>query len=197
MWDLRGVPPGGVRPRELRYRAGDVLVASGLPGSGKSTLMRRTVPGRDAVGGAVLRVDSQDTRERWERRLPGWLPYALYRPLVRCAHYAGLRRALRSGASLVVHDCGTLAWVRRCLARHTGRTGRRLHLVLLDVPPAVARQGQAARGRAVSDYAFGRHRRAVRRLVVAAEDGRPPAGCASALLLDREAASALRGIAFD
>lgn len=186
--------PGG---RELRYRVGDVVVASGLPGSGKTTMIGRAVPRLDQSGRAVLRVDSQDTRERWQRRLPRWLPYALYRPLVRYAHYAGLRRALRSGASVVVHDCGTLAWVRRWLARDARRTGRRLHMVLLDVDAAVALEGQAARGRGVSRYAFGRHRRAVGRLVAAAEGGRPPEGCASVALLDRAAASALRRIGFE
>lgn len=190
-------PGPGTGARELRYRAGDVVVASGLPGSGKSTMIGRAVPGLDQGGGAVVRVDSQDTRERWERRLPRWLPYALYRPLVRCAHYAGLRRALRSGASVVVHDCGTLSWVRRWLARDARRTGRRLHMVLLDVDAAVALEGQAVRGREVSRYAFGRHRRAVGRLVAAAEGGRPPEGCASVALLDRTAASALRRIAFE
>jgi predicted kinase len=183
--------------RELRYRAGEVVVASGLPGSGKTTMIGRAVPRLDQQGGAVVRVDSQDTRERWERRLPRWLPYALYRPLVRCAHYAGLRRALRSGASVVVHDCGTLSWVRRWLARDARRTGRRLHMVLLDVEAAMALEGQAARGRKVSRYAFGRHRRAVGRLVAAAEGGRPPDGCASVALLDRAAASALRRICFE
>ncbi|WP_435854007.1 AAA family ATPase [Streptomyces sparsogenes] len=196
--DLRG-EGGAARPgaRELRYRAGDVVVASGLPGSGKSTMIDRAVPRLDQRGGPVLRVDSQDTRERWERRMPHWLPYALYRPLVRCAHYAGLRRALRSGASLVVHDCGTLPWVRRWLARDARRTGRGLHMLLLDVDAAVALEGQAARGRVVSRYAFGRHRRAVGRLVATAEGGRPPEGCASVALLDRTAASALRRIGFD
>lgn len=184
-------------PRELRYPARDVLVASGLPGSGKTTLINRAVPVLDHGGAAVIRVDSQDTRASWEGRLPRWLPYALYRPLVRCAHYAGLRRALRSGASVVVHDCGSLAWVRRWLARDARRSGRRLHMVLLDVEPAVALQGQAARGRGVSGYAFGRHRRAVRRLVSRVEAGRPPEGCASAVLLDRSSAKALRGISFE
>ncbi|MES4907926.1 AAA family ATPase [Streptomyces sp. NPDC000395] len=195
--DLRGDGGAAATGRELRYRAGDVVVASGLPGSGKSTMIGRAVPRLDQRGGVVLRVDSQDTRERWERRVPRWLPYALYRPLVRCAHYAGLRRALRSGASVVVHDCGTLPWVRRWLARDARRTGRRLHMVLLDVGAAVALEGQAARGRAVSRYAFGRHRRAVGRLVAAAEGGRPPEGCASVALLDRAAAGALRRIGFE
>ena len=38
--------------------------------------------------------------------------------------------------SVVVHDCGTQAWVRRWLAREARRRGRGLHLVLLDVTPA-------------------------------------------------------------
>ncbi|MFF8815005.1 AAA family ATPase [Streptomyces pactum] len=180
----------------LCYPLGDVVVVSGLPGSGKSTLMRRTVAALDRHGGPVLRVDSQDTRERWEAALPARLPYGLYRPLVRLAHYAGLRRALRSGAGLVVHDCGTQSWVRRWLARHARRRGRVLHMVLLDVPPAVALDGQVARGRGVSGYAFRRHRRAVRRLVADAERGRLPRGCASVVLLDRPAADRLRTIDF-
>ncbi|MFD8156953.1 AAA family ATPase [Streptomyces malaysiensis] len=188
---------GGAGTRELRFPAGDVLVASGLPGSGKSTLINRTVPLLDETGSVVIRVDSQNTREVWERRLPGWLPYALYRPLVRYTHYAGLRRALRSNVSVVVHDCGALPWVRRWLARDVRRRGRSLHMVLLDVDGAVALEGQAARGRGVSGYAFGRHLRAMRGLITGIEEGRPPEGCASAVLLDRSTASALRCISFE
>ncbi|KIF79273.1 ATP-binding protein [Streptomyces sp. 150FB] len=188
--DLRGRGgrvPGGL-PGGLVFRTGDLVVVSGLPGSGKSTLIRRTADG----GG----IDSQDARDRWDRRMPRLLPYAVYRPAVRIAHYLGLRRALRSGESVVVHDCGTQKWVRRWLAGDARRRGGHLHLVLLDVPPEVARAGQRERGRGVSGYAFARHRRAVRGLVRDAEGGRPPAGCASAILLDREAAAALGRIAF-
>ncbi|MEU2115933.1 AAA family ATPase [Streptomyces sp. NPDC016459] len=184
--DLRRL--GGRGPRALTFAAGDLVVVSGLPGSGKSTLMKRAAEGTG--------IDSQDVREHWEARMPGLLPYAVYRPLVRLAHYAALHRALRSGAGVVVHDCGTQSWVRGWLAREARRRGRALHLLLLDVPPGTAREGQRARGRGVSAYAFARHRRAVGRLVEAAESGRLPHGCASATLLDRDAADTLRRIGF-
>ncbi|MFJ9682839.1 AAA family ATPase [Streptomyces sp. NPDC101194] len=185
--DLRARAGSG--PRSLLFAAGDVVVVSGLPGSGKSTLIRRTVTTARAI-------DSQDTRDRWARLMPRSLPYVLYRPLVRVAHYRGLWRALRSGESVVVHDCGTQAWVRGWLARDARRRGRVLHLVLLDVTPQTAKEGQRERGRGVSGYAFARHRRAVGKLLRGTETGLLPPGCASAVLLDREAAGALGRITF-
>ncbi|MFE0420319.1 AAA family ATPase [Streptomyces tendae] len=178
----------GRSPHALLFGPRDLVVITGLPGSGKSTLMRRTVRGG--------RIDSQDTRDRWERRMPRFLPYALYRPLVRLAHYAGLRRALRSGEGVVVHDCGTQAWVRGWLAREARRRDGTLHLLLLDVAPDEALAGQRERGRGVSRYAFLRHRTANSRLLRAVADGTLPAGCASAVVLDRAAADTLRRIAF-
>ncbi|MGX8908476.1 AAA family ATPase [Streptomyces netropsis] len=191
--DLRG----GAAPAVLRYPAGDLLVVSGLPGSGKSTLIRRSVAALDSRDAVVWCVDSQDARDRLERRTPSWLPYGVYRPLVRIAHYAGLRRALRSDASAVVHDCGQRGWVRRWLVRDARRRGSSVHLLVLAVDPATALAGQAARGRTVSAYAFGRHRRAMARLVADTAAGRLPDGCVSATLLDRPAARALEGIVFD
>ncbi|MFF2510880.1 AAA family ATPase [Streptomyces sp. NPDC058086] len=184
--DLRA--RAGHSPHGLYFGAADVVVVTGLPGSGKSTLMRRAVEG--------ARIDSQDTRDRWDERAAGRLPYAVYRPLVRLAHYAGLRRALRSGAGVVVHDCGTQAWVRRWLAREGQRRGGTLHLLLLDVTPGTALEGQRERGRGVSRYAFARHRGAVARLLRSVERGDLPEGCGSAVLLDRDAADVLRRIGF-
>lgn len=150
--------------------------------------MRRAVHGE--------RVDSQDARDRWDRRMPRLLPYAVYRPLVRLAHYAGLRRVLRSGRPVVVHDCGTQAWVRRWLAREARRRGAALHLLLLDVPPEEALAGQLERGRGVSRYAFHAAPHGVRP-AAGGRGVRPGAGgCASAVLVDRDAANALRRIGF-
>ena len=178
----------GRSPRTLLFGPQDLVVITGLPGSGKSTLMKRTVQG--------TRIDSQDARDRWDARMPRFLPYAVYRPLVRLAHYAGLRRAVRSGEGVVVHDCGTQAWVRGWLAREARRRGGSLHLLLLDVAPDTALEGQRERGRGVSRYAFLRHRTAAARLFRAVERGDLPEGVGSAVLLDRDAADALRRIGF-
>lgn len=178
----------GRSPRALVLGAHDLVVVTGLPGSGKSTFMDRAVHG--------IRVDSQHARDRWAARLPRFLPYVLYRPAVRLAHYAGLHRALRTGEGVAVHDCGSQTWVRAWLAREARRRGGTLHLLLLDVPPDTALAGQRDRGRGVSRYAFLRHRRATARLLRAVERGDLPDGCGAAVLLDRDAVDALRRVAF-
>ncbi|MET8829621.1 AAA family ATPase [Streptomyces sp. NPDC004610] len=178
----------GRSPHALLFGPRDLVVVTGLPGSGKSTLMRRTVKS--------ARIDSQDTRDRWDQRTPALLPYTAYRPLVRIAHYTGLYRALRTGEGVVVHDCGTQAWVRAWLAREARRRGGRLHILLLDVTPEQALQGQRERGRGVSRYAFRRHRGVAARLLRRIQKGRLPSGVGSAVLLDRDAADRLRRIGF-
>ncbi|MFE7564572.1 AAA family ATPase [Kitasatospora sp. NPDC057500] len=187
--DLRQARPGRGRPVALHYPAGDLLVVSGLPGSGKSTLMRRCV--------RTPLIDSQLVREEYAARMPAWLPYAVYRPLVRIAHYRRLRSAVLGGGPLTVHDCGAVPYVRQWLVRMAEKQGRRVHLVLLDASAEEARDGQRARGQAVSAYAFARHRDAARRLHRRlAGTGCPPVGCASAVVLDRAGARALREIVF-
>ncbi|WP_086157148.1 AAA family ATPase [Streptomyces marincola] len=184
--DLRGAVDV---PRLLTRGPGERVIVSGLPGSGKSTLMRR-------ARGAVRLIDSQEVRESWARRLPDRLPYAVYRPAVRVAHYARLWRALRAPVSVLVHDCGRTSWVRNWLGRDARRRGTAYHLLLLDVSADTALAGQYERGRAVSGRAFARHRRAMSRLFSEVEAGRLPSGCASVLILDRSAAGALDAIVF-
>lgn len=174
----------------LEYAAGAVVVVTGLPGAGKSTLMARAA--RAAL------ADSQTVRERWAARVPGWVAYGVYRPLVRVEHYARLRRALCGGEPLVVHDSGSQPWVRGWLAR-TGRRRRRpVHLVTLVVTEREAVDGQQARGRRVTSYALGRH---VRAFLALEEElttsGAPPPGYASVVLLDRQCAARLRVIRFE
>ncbi|GIG61285.1 ATP-binding protein [Longispora fulva] len=187
--DLRG--PG--EPTTLRYPAGAVLVVAGIPGAGKTTLLRRLfdLTGRETgpvplPGGGWL-LDSEQARNRWRRRLGGRVPYAAYRPVVHLTHYLAVYRAVRAGRGVVLHDCGT----RRVLLRFL--TGRPTHLIALDVPAAVARAGQHARGRRVRGRAFRRHDRAWR---FPADGGPPPVarGYRSLVLLDREATDRIAAI---
>ncbi|MGR6997013.1 hypothetical protein ACU686_00935 [Yinghuangia aomiensis] len=72
---------------------------------------------------------------------------------------------------MVVHDCGTVPFVRGWLTWAAHRQGRAVHLLILDVDPATARAGQQARGRAVSAREFARHRAVAARALTAR---RPP-----------------------
>ncbi|MFI2607440.1 AAA family ATPase [Kitasatospora sp. NPDC018619] len=156
--DLRG--EGGAR-FVAAYPADAVVVVSGLPGAGKSTLLRRW------SGAGVRAVDPRTVHEACEAVMPAALPYAVYRPWARLEHARLLRSSVRAGGPLLVHDCGSRAWMRRWLAREAARRGRELHLVLLDVGAATALDGQRARGRHASARAFSRHRRGLERLLAA------------------------------
>ncbi|MFC6594319.1 AAA family ATPase [Kitasatospora paranensis] len=175
--DLRGRPGPAL---SVHYPADAVVVVSGLPGSGKSTLLGRWSDRARVVDPRVTHLDC-------EAVMPGWLPYAAYRPWARLRHLARLRAAVRAGGPLLVHDCGSRPWLRRWLARGAARRGRTLHLVLLDVGADVALTGQESRQRWASGRVFAGHRRGLGRLLAAlAVDGRgavPEA--ASLLLLDR------------
>ncbi|MQS09579.1 AAA family ATPase [Streptomyces sp. IF17] len=159
---------------------------SGLPGGGKSTLIRRMVTEAGSRWGDPVVIDSEDVRLRWKARLPAGLPWFLYRPVARLEHFLRLELALRSGSGVLVHDCGRHPWVRRRLAREARRRGRGFLLLVLDVPARQALDGQERRGRVVTGRVFARHLRSLARLVAELEEGRTPPGCRTALLFTRE-----------
>lgn len=183
--DLRGEPV----PATLRYGPTDLVVVSGLPGAGKSTLMARCAK-------APL-IDSQHVRESFQSRLPPWLPYPVFRPFVRSTHYLRLITELRAAGPLVIHDCGTVPAVRTWVRRTAVRQGRDVHLLFIDADADAARVGQQTRGRSVSTRDFNRHRAVTQRsLDTLLTTSAPPPGWASAVLLDREDAPHLHEIAF-
>ncbi|MET9397314.1 AAA family ATPase [Kitasatospora sp. NPDC002965] len=189
--DLRGEAG---EPFAVEYPGDAVVVVSGLPGSGKSTLLRRWSAGAPSAA----TVDPRAVHEACAAVMPARLPYGVYRPWARLEHVRLLRRSVSRGGPLLVHDCGSRAWMRRWLARSAARQGRELHLVLLDVGAATALAGQQARGRWAPRRAFARHRRGLDRLVAsltrhARGDGATPTPeAASVLLLD--AASRSRAV---
>lgn len=148
---------------ELRYPASAALVVAGLPGAGKSTVLRRffgtTTDAEQPCGGpqGSVVLDSLQVRNRLRHRL-GRIPYALWRPVVHVAHFAGIRAALRdTDGPVVIHDCATVGWARRVIAFWAAGYGRELHMLLLDVPATVAKAGQHARGRRSNRMAFVLH----------------------------------------
>ncbi|AEH08637.1 AAA family ATPase [Candidatus Protofrankia datiscae] len=187
----------------LRYPTGTVLIVAGIPGAGKSTLIRRvfggsTDPRTQAWGTGPLVLDSADIRTALRARLGRRLPYRLYRPAVHVAHYARIAgMTLRRGESLVVHECGTRRWARRAITGLARLRHRPVHLILIDTPSADALAGQRARGRSVRSRAFRRHERSWARL----RDADPAAlyreGWSSIRVLDRRDARALTAIRFD
>src|SRR5690606_6394558 len=207
----------------LRYPATAALVFAGVPGAGKSTALLRFF-GSGATetrpptgpGGRVV-VDSQHARNRWTPRLRR-LPYPLWRPVVQCAHYATIRPALRSASGpgrihdcgtrrwsralrsasgpVIIHDCRTFRWSRALIARWSRACGRPLHIVMIDVPPPLARAGQRRRGRRSSGLFFALHCKRWAELVGSVTEGRP-ARVASVVLADRAAINRLSGIDLD
>ncbi|WP_433337993.1 AAA family ATPase [Spirillospora sp. CA-294931] len=184
---------------ELVYPSGALVLVAGLPGAGKSTLLDRLYGlNGDERGpvrrGNVLVIDSRQARNRWSRALR-FVPARAQIPLVLATHVWWILRAVSKGHDVVAHTRGTWPHILRMFAWLTGRRGGQVHLILIDVPPRTARQGQLARGRVVSTPTFARHVRRWRPLVERARTGTlPPA--AGATVLDRAAVDHLRAIHF-
>lgn len=175
--DLRGQGNSDVC---LSYPHNAVVIVAGLPGSGKSTLLGEW----ESVATVV---DPRATRTAYQALMPSWLPYVVYQPWARLQHMRWIRGEIRRTRPLLVHDCGSRAWMRRWLAHNAARAGRPLHMVLLDVGFQEALSGQHARRRLTSRRVFATHRRGLASLL-SAVDGKGLAaagGFTSLVLLDR------------
>jgi len=113
----------------LTYPQDAIVVVAGLPGAGKSTLIRRAGAG----SGAVV-VDTDD-----QRRERGRASYV--------RHYGRILAAVCGRRPVVIHSRGTRRALRRAIVLAASPRGRPAHLILLDAPRAEAEAGQRRRGR--------------------------------------------------
>lgn len=190
-----------VPAHELRFPAGSLVLVAGLPGAGKSTMLQRLYQLRGdeirpvtGAAGDVRVIDSRQSRNWWGRFL-GPIPHRARIPIVHATHVWRIARALLGGHAVIAHTRGTWPHILYGFAWLARRLGTDLHLILIDVPPGTARDGQYSRGRVVTTATFARHVRRWRRLIERARTGSlPPA--ASVTVLDRAAADQLDDIRF-
>lgn len=166
----------------------DLVLLAGLPGAGKSTLLAGL-----RGDSAVTVRDSDQLRLLLVARLPTWLPYRAYRPLVHLGHHLRVLTAvLCARGPVLVHEPATRAVTRRALATLARLCGRPAVFVWLDVPPGLALDGQRARGRLVPARSFARHVARADLLRRALLAGTGPPGWRRVVLLDRATCSGLR-----
>jgi AAA domain len=156
---------------QLSFPADAVVVVAGVPGAGKTTLIRRAV---DRDGARV--VDTDDHRR-------GRLAYV--------RHYPRIARAIAGRRPAVIHSRGTHPAARRAIAMLAALRGRPAHLVMVDAGRDEAEAGQRARGRTVKASEMDRQVARWRHLMA-----RRPAGWASVVVLDRRQAAGIEAFAF-
>lgn len=159
----------------LAFTSRAVVVIAGLPGAGKSTLIRRAV---DPTAVAVVDTDDQ-------RRTGGRASNA--------RHYARILSAVWGRRPVVIHSRGTLGTLRRAITLASLLRGRPVHLILLDAPRAAAEEGQRRRGRVIGRRSMDRHVARWARLLAR---GPRWEGWTSVTRLDRPTAAAVDALAF-
>jgi cation:H+ antiporter len=171
-------------PARLPVSGRSLVLVAGLPGAGKTTLMRTLRPDR------TLRIsDSDQLRTAVMRLLPRRTRYGLVRPAVHLLHRASVVcLSLGPSPAVVVHLPATSARLRRAVTRLARLSRRTAHLVWLDAPAADAREGQRTRGRMITDRSFERHARRAERTNEQILACGLDEGWATALRLDRRAA---------
>jgi predicted kinase len=160
----------------LTFSADAVVVVAGLPGAGKSTLIRHAVDRR-----AATVVDTDDQRAAGRRRL------------LNPVHYARIAAAIARRRPVVIHSRGTHAGARRAIALLARLSRRPAHLILLDVGRSEAEAGQQARGRTIGRAEMERQVDRWQRLTPRALARE---GWASVAILDRAQAARTRAIEF-
>lgn len=159
----------------------DLILLAGLPGAGKSTLLAGL---RDSPEITVR--DSDQLRALLGSRVPSWLPYRVYRPLVHAGHqWRVLAAALRAPGPVLVHDPATRTATRTALAALARLSGRPAVFVWLDVSASEALDGQRARGRILPPRSFARHVARADALRGELFSGVVPPGWRTTVLLDR------------
>jgi hypothetical protein len=161
----------------LTFSSDSVVVVAGVPGAGKTTLIRRAVDRE-----RVRVVDTEDRREAGRRQ-----------PLLYLGHYARIVAAVAGRRPAVIHSRGTHAALRRAIAVLARLRGRPAYLVLLDVDRAEAEAGQRARGRAVGARELHSQLARWRRLMAQTPTGE---GWTSVVVLDRQQAARTRAFEF-
>ena len=160
---------------QLSFPADAVVVVAGVPGAGKTTLIRQAV---DRETARV--VDTDDRREGGGRRL-------LY-----AGHYLRIAAAVAGRRPAVIQSRGTHPSARRAIAALAALRGRPACLVMLDADREEAEAGQRARGRTVAAAEMDRQVARWRRLMAR----RPARGWASVVVLDRAGAADVEAFGF-
>jgi AAA domain len=161
---------------QLTFPANAVVVVAGVPGAGKTTLIRRAAD-RD-----VARVvDTDDRREAGRRRL------------LNVGHYARIVAAVAGRRPVLIHSRGTHPAARRAIALLAALRGRPAYLVMLDADRAEAEAGQRARGRTVDASEMDRQEARWRRLMRRRPERE---GWAAVVVLDRAEAARTEAFAF-
>jgi hypothetical protein len=150
--DVCLLPATSDRPMALAVPRRDVLVVAGLPGAGKTTLLR------EVAGAGDLVLDPQELGDHLRRKLPSWVPYRWYRPVVHVWHRGGVVvRLVRGDDGLIIHEPGGRPRWRRHLVRLARSRGSAVHLLVVRADPAEAEEGRHRRQRTLPRGRAARH----------------------------------------
>lgn len=164
------------------------MLVAGIPGAGKSRLLRRL--GHDRSTPAPVVLDPDPVREWLRARLPASTPYGAYRGLVHLWHRLRLVAAMFALVGpVVVHLPATAAHTRAAVLVLAVLAFRRRYLVWVDARPDEARRGQVGRGRVLGQGCFDRHARRGGTFAAELRDGRRPSGWHRVTLIDRHQAA--------